>query len=56
MRTSTLIKKLEKIIHQYGDIDVKCWPYDGQEQPKPLKKVAATKTGNNKKIFVEIDA
>lgn len=32
MRISELIAALQKLQAEHGDIPVKCWPYDGQDE------------------------
>ena len=32
MKASELIKQLQEKITEYGDLEVKCYPYDGQER------------------------
>lgn len=39
MKISELIQKLDEIMGQEGDIDVMCWPYDGQDRLYDLTEV-----------------
>lgn len=40
MKISALIAALEKVKAEQGDIEVACWPYDGQMNPKPVSELA----------------
>ena len=49
MKISELIAELQEIQEEYGDIDVCCWPYDGQGRtyPNPCLNVV------DGKVFIE---
>jgi hypothetical protein len=53
MKLSSLIRVLQEFLRDHGDLDVKCWPYDGQQNPRDVEvDVVEDKSGN---IFVQID-
>ena len=53
MKISEAISTLQSLILLVGDVELKCWPYDGQTEPfDPSFKVSDV--GGEK--FIEIDA
>ena len=54
MKISELIEKLEQIKREHGDVDVYCWPYDGQVVPySPVVTIVHSEKDNS--LCVEID-
>lgn len=45
MKASKLIEKLTEVIEIHGDVDVKCYPYDGQMNPGDIDELCMA---NNK--------
>lgn len=54
MKISELINALEKIKDEHGDIDVCCWPYDGQDR-RYSPKLSVIVIEEETLPFVEID-
>lgn len=54
MIISQVIKKLEEIKQAEGDIEVTCWPYDGQPNVHELNTIKTVKQTDRK--FVELDS
>jgi len=59
MKLSVFIEKLELIEKEHGDIDVFCWPYDGQgkasEINASLKPTKSPMLGDKKVLFIDAD-
>lgn len=57
MKISELIKSLKRIEKEHGDIDVFCWPYDGQNRiydiSPDLTPVVSELDENRKILFIE---
>ena len=53
MQISEAIATLQSLMNLIGDVELKCWPYDGQPEPfDPSFKVSVV----DGEKFVEIDA
>lgn len=56
MKISRLIIKLQKIMAKHGNIEVMCWPYDGQENCSKLTEIKITTNKKDNKSIVVLDA
>lgn len=53
MKISEAITTLQSLMVLVGDVELKCWPYDGQNAPFPPSFKVSVVDGEK---FVEIDA
>jgi hypothetical protein len=61
MKISELVAQLIEIKEQHGDVDVYCWPYDGQNHLHEIGEESAGKiapvnsplAGNRKVLFID---
>lgn len=51
MRVTELIEQLNAILKDKGDVEVYCWPYDGQGMDYPVKELAYYE--ETKLLFIE---
>lgn len=53
MKISEVIKKLQGLLQEHGDIEVISWPYDGQDKIFPVKDILILEI-ESKGPFIEI--
>ncbi len=53
MKISELIAELQDIQKRSGDLEVMCWPYDGQGREYPAVSVDIVTKDGKAKVFIE---
>jgi hypothetical protein len=53
MKISELIAELQEIQNYRGDLEVMCWPYDGQGREYPVVSVDVVMEAGKPRVFIE---
>lgn len=56
MKANAPILKLQKIVAKHGNLEIMCWPYDGQENCSKLTEIKITTNKKDNKSIVVLDA
>lgn len=53
MKISELILKMQETMETEGDLEVMCWPYDGQDRDYPLEQVEVVRGEEGSIVVVD---